>query len=49
MATLRVGIDMSHIFCPKSSATAIKSYSPDCIVHPLFDIEQDVEYGEEEL
>jgi ATP-dependent NAD(P)H-hydrate dehydratase len=44
MATLRVGTDMAHIFCPKTSATAIKSYSPDLIVHPIFDIEQEVEF-----
>ena len=41
MASLRVGTDMAHIFCPKKSATAIKSYSPDLIVHPVFVSDQD--------
>lgn len=49
MAALKVGTDMAHIFCPKSSATAIKSYSPDLIVHPVFDLEQDKTFEESEL
>ena len=38
MASLKVGTDLAHIFCPKTSATAIKSYSPDLAVHPVFDL-----------
>jgi ATP-dependent NAD(P)H-hydrate dehydratase len=33
-AVLRLGGDLSHIFCAKSAAIPIKSYSPDQIVHP---------------
>ncbi|OHT08296.1 carbohydrate kinase [Tritrichomonas foetus] len=31
---LRLGGELSHIFCAKSAATAIKSYAPEQIVHP---------------
>ena len=36
ISSLRVGVDLSHIFCSKFSSAAIKSYSPEIIVHPLF-------------
>jgi ATP-dependent NAD(P)H-hydrate dehydratase len=36
ISALRVGGDLSHIFCSKFSAPAIKSYSPEIIVHPVF-------------
>lgn len=28
MAALKMGADISHIFCPKEAAVPIKSYSP---------------------
>jgi ATP-dependent NAD(P)H-hydrate dehydratase len=34
ITALRLGGDLSHIFCSKSAAVPIKSYSPDLIVHP---------------
>jgi ATP-dependent NAD(P)H-hydrate dehydratase len=34
-AVLRLGGDLSHIFCPPSASGPIKSYLPDLIVHPL--------------
>ncbi|CAB3239371.1 unnamed protein product [Arctia plantaginis] len=37
ISALRVGADLVHIFCAKSAATVIKSYSPELIVHPLLD------------
>ena len=36
ISALKVGADMAHIFCSKSSSTPIKTYSPEIIVHPLF-------------
>jgi ATP-dependent NAD(P)H-hydrate dehydratase len=33
-ASLRAGGDLAHIFCTKSAAVPIKSYSPEIIVHP---------------
>jgi ATP-dependent NAD(P)H-hydrate dehydratase len=36
IAALRTGADLSHIFCSKFSSPAIKAYSPEIIVHPLF-------------
>uniref|UniRef100_A0A2A4ISC7 ATP-dependent (S)-NAD(P)H-hydrate dehydratase n=1 Tax=Heliothis virescens TaxID=7102 RepID=A0A2A4ISC7_HELVI len=37
ISALRVGADLSHIFCTRDSAVVIKSYSPELIVHPLLD------------
>ena len=42
MLFLQVGADLSHIFCTKESATVIKSYSPELIVHPLLDFPNSV-------
>ncbi|ELP87132.1 hypothetical protein EIN_496870 [Entamoeba invadens IP1] len=36
MTALRVGCDISHVFCHEEAATAIKAYSPELIVHPFF-------------
>lgn len=36
ISALKVGGDLGHIFCNKASATAIKTYSPEIIVHPVF-------------
>lgn len=33
-SVLRLGGELSHIFCAKSAAVPIKSYSPEQIVHP---------------
>ena len=41
VSCLKVGTDMVDVFCLKSSATAIKSYFPELIFHPVFYIEQD--------
>ena len=36
VSALRSGADLSHVFCPDKDATmAIKTYSPEIIVHPL--------------
>jgi len=35
IAALRTGADLSHVICAPSAANAIKSYSPDLIVHPI--------------
>ena len=34
MSALRVGADISHVFCAKGAGPVIKSYSPELIVHP---------------
>ena len=34
ISSLRSGGDLAHIFCTKSAAIPIKSYSPELIVHP---------------
>jgi ATP-dependent NAD(P)H-hydrate dehydratase len=33
MASIRVGADMTHVFCSRAAAPVIKSYSPELIVH----------------
>ncbi|KAF9109480.1 hypothetical protein BGX27_007578 [Mortierella sp. AM989] len=38
MGALRLGADLCHIICDQDAATAIKSYSPDLIVHPYIRI-----------
>ncbi|KAI6096991.1 Ribokinase-like protein [Pisolithus croceorrhizus] len=35
MSALRLGTDLSHVICAPTAAQAIKSYSPDLIVHPI--------------
>nr|XP_034970372.1 ATP-dependent (S)-NAD(P)H-hydrate dehydratase isoform X1 [Zootoca vivipara] len=37
ISALKVGADISHVFCTKDAATVIKSYSPELIVHPVLD------------
>ncbi|XP_078402206.1 ATP-dependent (S)-NAD(P)H-hydrate dehydratase isoform X1 [Cetorhinus maximus] len=37
IASLKVGADLSHVFCTKDAAPVIKSYSPNIIVHPVLD------------
>lgn len=37
ISALKVGGDLSHVFCTKDAATVIKSYSPELIVHPVLD------------
>ena len=33
-SALKVGADISHVFCTAAAATVIKTYSPELIVHP---------------
>lgn len=35
ISALKVGADLTHVFCTESAAPVIKSYSPELIVHPL--------------
>lgn len=35
ISALKVGADLSHVFCDVAAGTAIKSYSPELIVHPV--------------
>jgi len=36
MSALKLGCDLSHVFCAENAGIPIKSYSPDLIVHPYF-------------
>jgi len=42
IAALKSGADLSHVFCPESAGTAIKSYSPELIVHPTLEKPEEV-------
>eukprot|EP00922_Rhytidocystis_sp_ex-Travisia-forbesii_P005115 GHVS01007492.1.p1 GENE.GHVS01007492.1~~GHVS01007492.1.p1 ORF type:complete len:502 (-),score=95.91 GHVS01007492.1:465-1853(-) len=35
ITALRMGYDISHVFCTMNASAAIKSYSPELIVHPI--------------
>ncbi|WOL11234.1 ATP-dependent (S)-NAD(P)H-hydrate dehydratase [Canna indica] len=37
ISALKVGADLSHVFCTKDAATVIKSYSLELIVHPVLE------------
>ncbi|XP_014447531.1 ATP-dependent (S)-NAD(P)H-hydrate dehydratase [Tupaia chinensis] len=37
ISALKVGADLSHVFCAREAALVIKSYSPELIVHPVLD------------
>ncbi|XP_060648851.1 ATP-dependent (S)-NAD(P)H-hydrate dehydratase [Drosophila nasuta] len=43
ISAIKVGADLSHVFCHAEAAPVIKSYSPDLIVHPILDREDAVE------
>ncbi|XP_051566497.1 ATP-dependent (S)-NAD(P)H-hydrate dehydratase-like isoform X2 [Myxocyprinus asiaticus] len=43
ISALKVGADLSHVFCTKEAAPVIKSYSPELIVHPVLDSPNAVE------
>lgn len=46
ISALKVGADLSHVFCTEGAATVIKSYSPELIVHPYLPDSSDVPRGE---
>ncbi|KAK1167960.1 ATP-dependent (S)-NAD(P)H-hydrate dehydratase-like isoform X1 [Acipenser oxyrinchus oxyrinchus] len=49
VSALKVGADLSHVFCTKDAAAVIKSYSPELIVHPVLDSPNAVEEVEKWL
>ncbi|CAI0466299.1 unnamed protein product [Linum tenue] len=46
ISALKIGADLSHVFCTKDAAPVIKSYSPELIVHPV--LEESYSVREEE-
>lgn len=42
-SALKVGADLSHIFCTREAGIPIKSYSPELIVHPVLATEECLE------
>eukprot|EP00249_Psilotum_nudum_P019021 c27066_g1_i1 orf=346-1350(+) len=43
ISALKVGADLSHVFCTQGAATVIKSYSPELIAHPVLKESYDLE------
>lgn len=41
---LRIGADLSHVFCMKSAGIPIKCYSPELIVHPVLPEPDEFDY-----
>ncbi|XP_044497824.1 ATP-dependent (S)-NAD(P)H-hydrate dehydratase isoform X2 [Mangifera indica] len=37
ISALKIGADLSHVFCTKDAAPVIKGYSPELIVHPILE------------
>ncbi|KAG8090873.1 hypothetical protein GUJ93_ZPchr0011g28506 [Zizania palustris] len=48
ISALKIGADLSHVFCTRDAATVIKSYSPELIVHPILEESYSVSDGERE-
>ncbi|CAN6450524.1 unnamed protein product [Victoria cruziana] len=49
ISALKIGADLSHVFCTKDAATVIKSYSPELIVHPVLEESYNTRDDEKEL
>ncbi|KAF3511155.1 hypothetical protein F2Q69_00000798 [Brassica cretica] len=49
ISALKIGADLSHVFCTKDAAPVIKSYSPELIVHPVLEESYNIsQFTEEE-
>lgn len=48
-SALKLGADLSHVFCTNGAATVIKCYSPELIVHPYIPDEEELSYGTSRL
>ncbi|XP_037497407.1 ATP-dependent (S)-NAD(P)H-hydrate dehydratase isoform X4 [Jatropha curcas] len=46
ISALKIGADLSHVFCTKDAAPVIKSYSPELIVHPILEESYNVGDGD---
>lgn len=42
-SALKLGADLSHVFCAQGAASVIKGYSPELIVHPYLKESSDIE------
>ncbi|XP_039120384.1 ATP-dependent (S)-NAD(P)H-hydrate dehydratase [Dioscorea cayenensis subsp. rotundata] len=48
ISALKIGADLSHVFCTKDAAAVIKSYSPELIVHPVLEESYNIRDDEKE-
>ncbi|CAM6091920.1 unnamed protein product [Calypogeia fissa] len=46
ISALKLGADLSHVFCTEGAATVIKSYNPELIVHPVLRESHDIDTEE---
>ena len=44
VSALKIGGDLAHVFCSKSSSISIKAYCPEIIVHPIFVSEEEIKF-----
>lgn len=47
ISSMRLGADLSYVICSKNAAQSIKNYSPDLIVMPLLDSDDENEFNSE--
>eukprot|EP00850_Spirogloea_muscicola_P016578 SM000135S27022 [mRNA] locus=s135:244987:246514:- [translate_table: standard] len=45
LSALKLGADLSHVFCAAAAAPVIKAYSPELIVHPVLRESHDADAG----
>lgn len=48
ISALKIGADLSHVFCTKDAAPVIKGYSPELIVHPILEESYNIKDDEKE-
>ncbi|XP_057860995.1 ATP-dependent (S)-NAD(P)H-hydrate dehydratase isoform X4 [Cryptomeria japonica] len=48
ISALKIGADLSHVFCTREAAIVIKSYSPELIVHPVLEESYSIKVDEKE-
>lgn len=47
ISAMRLGADLSYVICSQSASQAIKAYSPDLIVVPILDCDEESEFRSE--
>ncbi|GBG78116.1 hypothetical protein CBR_g26053 [Chara braunii] len=47
ISALKLGADLSHVFCTKDAGPVIKSYSPELIVHPVLKESYDAKFNDQ--
>ncbi|KAH9320973.1 hypothetical protein KI387_015612, partial [Taxus chinensis] len=48
ISALKIGADLSHVFCTQDAGIVIKSYSPELIVHPVLEESYNIKADQKE-